>query len=602
MASSLTNRGKKAKKDDAKSKKSGVALDPLSPPSTISETNSADPSRTTEGLSHLFVILPCVGLLSICFEAIQVASIRSASPLFGDVFSAFGVEFMGTALIVLGWVASRILLMRGWNALSAIRFWSGIIVIALACASYARDFVAKQSLQLPENWSMALTGAPTLSPFLQGQISHGFCLYPIAFSLGVVLGALVQTSHIEGASRENAVALARTMIPLTWFGGSRAAGTLINAADLYFDRSWNPHRFLAATALGFPAFLFFPISPLSCKPSFIVALGVLIATISFFTNSHLQTHETSIQIHPEYTLMAKSHHVQVLFDHGRDALMLRQGHSLLGGVYRSSGDSIFAGFYLHDMHALISSRSTPVKRVLLVGYGVGIAASSWTHANISVDVVDIDYNVIQLARNHFPVLFTANKEINQFSGVNGRRADNGNIHFHVADGKEFLDASPEQTYDVIIHDVFTGGAILPQLVGPDVIRSAKRAMTAQGTLSLNWVASQNDSQSLGMIGQVLKNSFPSVRCFQEDLQGATEDVPANYVFFAGENLQFRPAERPDALGSVMRWHSLTHFHERTFPSNVTFQENRLIEATTPMATSHFNIMRTLIPLEVWLKY
>ncbi|KAJ3050354.1 hypothetical protein HDU99_008685, partial [Rhizoclosmatium hyalinum] len=129
--------------------------------------------------------------------------------------------------------------------------------------------------------------------------------------------------------------------------------------------------------------------------------------------------------------------------------VMRCDHSLLGGIYLAEGykgDSVFGSFYFPAFITGFSKK--PVTRaseftILNIGLGIGVAPKALleAHPKSVVDVVDLDPVVLSYAVDYF-----------EFPNTTRTR-------FHATDGRAFLERAEAATYDYIIHDVFTNGAV-----------------------------------------------------------------------------------------------------------------------------------------------
>ncbi|KAJ2905962.1 hypothetical protein GGI21_004102, partial [Coemansia aciculifera] len=83
----------------------------------------------------------------------------------------------------------------------------------------------------------------------------------------------------------------------------------------------------------------------------------------------------------------------------RQLRLLRSGHSIIGGHWNATQESIFGIFYYADAVRLVSPRRSRGKgeRALVIGLGIGVAARSLHEQGVGVDVVELDPAVYRAA-------------------------------------------------------------------------------------------------------------------------------------------------------------------------------------------------------------
>ena len=159
----------------------------------------------------------------------------------------------------------------------------------------------------------------------------------------------------------------------------------------------------------------------------------------------------------------------------------------VGGGFQSAsylGDTRFEPvfeYYRAFDHMFESAR--PVNHVLMIGAG---AYSYPKHLltsrnNTTIDVIEIDPAIVEIARKHFYV-----DELEQRFGENGTEQA-GRLRTIVKDGVAFLAHAQSAAYDAIINDSFDGTNPTGLLLTPESIRQAKRCLTPGGLYLLNAV-------------------------------------------------------------------------------------------------------------------
>lgn len=84
--------------------------------------------------------------------------------------------------------------------------------------------------------------------------------------------------------------------------------------------------------------------------------------------------------------------------------------------------------------------------------------------SVLVDVVEIDPVVIDYAMQFFN--FPVPRAV------------------YIEDGREYIKNAPADTYDYVLHDVFTGGSAPPHLFSLEALQHIKRIMKPDGILSV----------------------------------------------------------------------------------------------------------------------
>ncbi|KAG0367526.1 hypothetical protein BGZ54_003719 [Gamsiella multidivaricata] len=259
--------------------------------------------------------------------------------------------------------------------------------------------------------------------------------------------------------------------------------------------------------------------------------------------------------------------------------VMRAGHSLIGGMYAETGDSIFGTFYIPE--------------------------------GVLVDVVEIDPVVADYASMYF---------------------DWPKPHqLFIQDGRQFIKNAPKGKYDYIIHDVFTGGGVPPSLFSLEALQDIQRIMKPDGVLALNMVGSEHPlkAQALNSVRRTLHTAFKHVVGFKE----SPDDPEAyqNMVFFAAQiPIEFDLYDPPPAPSqedimmsqqqgghidhalrpSVMRDWVLTSFQEWPLSTpydptkgELILDRNNTLNAMQRIgAEDHWHAMRSLFPLDFWINY
>lgn len=174
---------------------------------------------------------------------------------------------------------------------------------------------------------------------------------------------------------------------------------------------------------------------------------------------------------------------------------LRSSHSLLGGVWTNEratvmdtalathdaagdqlGDSIYSAFVLQEAVRLINSTSRgndwSGSEALSIGLGTGIAITALKNHGFGTTVVEIDPAVYDAARTYFGL----------------RDPGEGRVFIEDARGftwqrKQRLESGEDlPKFDVVIHDVFSGGGVPGHLFTLEFWNDLKDTMAEDGVV------------------------------------------------------------------------------------------------------------------------
>ncbi|HEY0335719.1 MAG TPA: fused MFS/spermidine synthase [Burkholderiales bacterium] len=127
------------------------------------------------------------------------------------------------------------------------------------------------------------------------------------------------------------------------------------------------------------------------------------------------------------------------------------------------GDPTFLGFaYTRAAFVGLALASEP-RRIMIVGLGGGTMPMFLHHyyPNATIDVVDIDADVVHVAKEYF-----------------GFREDD-KLHAHIGDGRQFVE-SVREPYDLVFLDAFGARNVPPHLTTLEFMRAVRRAVRPGG--------------------------------------------------------------------------------------------------------------------------
>ena len=155
------------------------------------------------------------------------------------------------------------------------------------------------------------------------------------------------------------------------------------------------------------------------------------------------------------------------------------------------------------------------KTILMIGGG-GFSYPKHlltSKSNASIDVVESDPAIVNIARKHFYL-----DELEQKYGEDGKQR----LNIYVADGLNFFNESHGKRYDVIINDAFDGANPAVGLLTSTALNKAKQRLTSNGLYMLNAVISAEDTDMLQTYMEVLLEGFSNVyaiKCVEEEFAG-----------------------------------------------------------------------------------
>ncbi|KAF2014645.1 hypothetical protein BU24DRAFT_423551 [Aaosphaeria arxii CBS 175.79] len=369
-------------------------------------------------------------------------------------------------------------------------------------------------------------------------------------------------------------------------------------------------------------------------PSSICLLGVPAIAHTLWANPHYPTEaamqrvNTTLFENHNYTILARQEsltgYVSVLENIDDQAFrLMRCDHSLLGGEWlvtpfaASKGqrqrESIFSVFVLLEAVRLVKNPRPSVdppipdsqKSALVIGLGIGTAPNALISHNINTTIVELDPVVhhyatkyFSLSPNHTAVIDDAVTYVRDTS------------------------LSNPGSYDMIIHDVFTGGAEPVWLFTQEFFQGLSDLLKDDGgAVAINY-AGDLALGSTRLVLNTIHSVFPACRLFRDtpraaDWKAGDSDF-INMVVFCVKNdygkgkdaVRFREAGHEDWRGSIARRNFLQPRDDLEIPYVYTKPEEgpevmrrkdvgELEKYHKQGAVSHWKIMRSVLPDGVW---
>lgn len=181
-----------------------------------------------------------------------------------------------------------------------------------------------------------------------------------------------------------------------------------------------------------------------------------------------------------------------------------------GGIDLSNYQSIYDyNYYLQ----FISYMLVPEGRsCLVIGLGLGIIPDWFEQQGIHCDVVDINPEIVHVARKYF--------------GYRG----SGDIY--IEDARYFLNSTKRQ-YDYIVLDVFSGDITPAHLLSIEAMKLIRDRLTPQGVLAVNLIGSVRKKTFMtASVIRTLKSAFDQVDVFPVFNVARSEDGVGNLAVMA----------------------------------------------------------------------
>ena len=176
--------------------------------------------------------------------------------------------------------------------------------------------------------------------------------------------------------------------------------------------------------------------------------------------------------------------------------------------------------FTYMLHLLARAYTPGITNVLCIGLGVGIVPMQFAHEGATVDVVEINPDVVPLAQKYFDL-------------------EPARLNITIGDGRYFVRQTKKQ-YDTIILDAFLGDSSPSHLMTREAFSEMRRALKPRGTLVINSFGDFGAGRDFltASIYKTLTTAFASVRIHAEGLHG-------NTLFVASANPDLKVLSEPD---------------------------------------------------------
>lgn len=178
---------------------------------------------------------------------------------------------------------------------------------------------------------------------------------------------------------------------------------------------------------------------------------------------------------------------------GRYRMLLMDG-IMQGGVLWPEGRTLYP--YASYMEILALASVPKAKRVLVVGLGAGILPTWFARNGYEVDVVEINPQMDQLARDWFGLKVPP-------------------VRVFIDDGRRFVRRTSDASYDLVLVDAFSGEEIPSHLLTEEAFADLRRILAPGGALLLNYVSYREPEKGTitATVARTVRTAFPSVEVF-----------------------------------------------------------------------------------------
>jgi spermidine synthase len=491
-------------------------------PTDVTTTN--DPSQAVPGrLKYAGISLAAVAGAAVMVVELGVA--RVLTPVFGGSISVWAIVIATTMLALAagyavgGYLADRLggIRVAAWAALAG--------AVLCAVIPFVRAPLIEATIDLP-----TLLGATVMALAL---------IAPPLFFLSQVSPALIRGLSADGVSHVGVTA-----------GGIYAISTLgslvgtLGAVWLFLYMPITTGFIGTAMLVVVPAAIVGPRPGSAVMAGLLAMLGIhlVVGTGDAISgiNQYNQTCKVIYKGHSPYGELR-------VVDEGDNYRYLLVNAKSQGGVNLRTGESAYS--YTDGMIGLANLYVAQPRRVLVIGLGAGLIGPPLEAAGAVVDMVEIDPEVVRLAREYF--------------GFTGEAV--------VADGRRYLQRSDKQ-WDVIMVDAYLGSSPPWQLYTKEAFALYRQHLAPGGAVVINFIGSHlhpAQRPALEAVVTTARAVFPVVETYPDPWEPA--DYPTRNIYIVATDGGRRV---PQQAGDPKKAPSLAKALARMAPAGV--EEGRLL--------------------------
>jgi spermidine synthase len=187
--------------------------------------------------------------------------------------------------------------------------------------------------------------------------------------------------------------------------------------------------------------------------------------------------------------------VRVIDNPTQDLRLLSSDASVIGAASIGTGQNRLTYQQIVDLMPLMRPG---MERALVIGQGAGHMASNlFAHHHVRVDTIELDPAVAEAADRHFGFIKSGQQRI-------------GDGRYEVRKLKG--------SYDLVIHDCFTGGSEPTHLLTREALLDIKRILRENGAIAVNLVAFKSPDANLPLrsVVKTVSSVFGQVRVYRSE--------------------------------------------------------------------------------------
>jgi spermidine synthase len=176
-------------------------------------------------------------------------------------------------------------------------------------------------------------------------------------------------------------------------------------------------------------------------------------------------------------------------------MVARRGDSELLWTRASLSDASQSGWPYLDLFHLAPALSQQKQKVLFIGCGGGVSVHQFArhYPGISIDLVEHEPKVIELARTWFALNSIPNLKI------------------HIQDGADFIRHAPPTSWDIILIDAYDAVRCNTAFSEPSFLRAARQALEPGGALACNLIGTLANTGPVSGFVSSARRLFKDVR-------------------------------------------------------------------------------------------
>ena len=259
-----------------------------------------------------------------------------------------------------------------------------------------------------------------------------------------------------------------------------------------------------------------------------------------------------------YETTSPYHHIRVMDENGMRTLLFDDAQETRMQISNPLNGHFEYTEYFH----MAWLWNTNIQAALMIGLGGGSAQKTfhYYYPDLTIDSVEIDPSVVQVARNYFSYEESDRQKI------------------HIEDGRLFLRRSSGK-YDLLILDAYVqgryGSSIPQHLATKEFFELARNHLTTNGVVAYNVIGTLNSwhGEIVGALYKTLKSVFPQVYIFPAQssmnvvLIATRASVKAEAGTLRPRALQLTQSKRVGLPGFITRLERLQTYPPASAPNS-----------------------------------